>query len=59
MFPVMIRPASGVRRSEFQEHMESNGIDTRMVWTGNVTANRRSLRSSGGSPKAGFPIPTV
>ena len=37
MFPVLIRPESGVRRSEFQEHMERNGIDTRMVWTGNVT----------------------
>ena len=34
MFPVLIRPESGIRRSEFQEHMEGNGIDTRMVWTG-------------------------
>ena len=37
MFPVLIRPESGVRRSEFQQHMESHGVDTRMVWTGNVT----------------------
>lgn len=37
MFPIRIQPASGVRRSEFQQHMERNGIDTRMVWTGNVT----------------------
>jgi CDP-6-deoxy-D-xylo-4-hexulose-3-dehydrase len=37
MFPVMIRPGSGVRRSEFQAHMERAGVDTRMVWTGNVT----------------------
>jgi dTDP-4-amino-4,6-dideoxygalactose transaminase len=37
MFPIRIQPASGVRRSEFQLHMEQNGIDTRMVWTGNVT----------------------
>jgi len=37
MFPVIIRPESGVRRSEFQQHMEKHGIDTRMVWTGNVT----------------------
>ena len=37
MFPVLLRPESGVRRSEFQKHMESNGVDTRMVWTGNVT----------------------
>jgi CDP-6-deoxy-D-xylo-4-hexulose-3-dehydrase len=37
MFPVLIRPESGIRRAELQEHMESNGVDTRMVWTGNVT----------------------
>jgi CDP-6-deoxy-D-xylo-4-hexulose-3-dehydrase len=36
MFPVQMRPESGVRRSEFQRHMEANGVDTRMVWTGNV-----------------------
>ena len=37
MFPVLIRPESGVRRALFQEHMEGAGVDTRMVWTGNVT----------------------
>lgn len=36
MFPILIRPESGIRRSRFQEHMESSGVDTRMVWTGNV-----------------------
>jgi CDP-6-deoxy-D-xylo-4-hexulose-3-dehydrase len=36
MFPVLLRPESGVARGAFQEHMERNGIDTRMVWTGNV-----------------------
>jgi CDP-6-deoxy-D-xylo-4-hexulose-3-dehydrase len=37
MFPIMIKPESGVRRAAFQQHMEAAGIDTRMVWTGNVT----------------------
>jgi CDP-6-deoxy-D-xylo-4-hexulose-3-dehydrase len=37
MFPIMIKPESGVRRSLFQQHMEAAGVDTRMVWTGNVT----------------------
>jgi CDP-6-deoxy-D-xylo-4-hexulose-3-dehydrase len=37
MFPIMIRPESDVRRSAFQQHMEAAGVDTRMVWTGNVT----------------------
>lgn len=36
MFPFLIRPESGVSRGEFQKHMESNGIDTRMVWSGNI-----------------------
>jgi len=36
MFPVLIRPDSGLARSAFQEHMERNGVDTRMVWTGNA-----------------------
>jgi dTDP-4-amino-4,6-dideoxygalactose transaminase len=37
MFPIMIRPESGIRRADFQAHMEAAGVDTRMVWTGNVT----------------------
>jgi CDP-4-dehydro-6-deoxyglucose reductase, E1 len=36
MFPILIRPESGVRRADFQQHMESHGVDTRMVWTGNA-----------------------
>ncbi|HQV57709.1 MAG TPA: aminotransferase class I/II-fold pyridoxal phosphate-dependent enzyme, partial [Ilumatobacteraceae bacterium] len=36
MFPVLIDPASGVDRGEFQQFMEANRIDTRMVWTGNA-----------------------
>lgn len=37
MFATLIRPESGIRRSHFQQYMETNGVDTRMVWTGNVT----------------------
>lgn len=37
MFPFLIRPDSGIDRSRFQKHMESRGVDTRMVWTGNAT----------------------
>ncbi len=36
MFPLLIDPASGVSRAAFQQHMERGGVDTRMVWTGNV-----------------------
>lgn len=37
MFPFLLKEKSGVRRADFQQHMERNGIDTRMVWTGNAT----------------------
>jgi CDP-6-deoxy-D-xylo-4-hexulose-3-dehydrase len=37
MFPIMIRPESRVSRTEYQQHMERAGVDTRMVWTGNAT----------------------
>jgi CDP-6-deoxy-D-xylo-4-hexulose-3-dehydrase len=36
-FPFVVRPESGLVRSDFQRELESRGIDTRMVWTGNVT----------------------
>jgi CDP-6-deoxy-D-xylo-4-hexulose-3-dehydrase len=36
MFPFLVRPESGVRRGELQAHLEQHGVDTRMVWTGNV-----------------------
>ena len=37
MFPIQVRSDSGIRRADLQAHMESHGVDTRMVWTGNVT----------------------
>jgi CDP-6-deoxy-D-xylo-4-hexulose-3-dehydrase len=36
LYPILIRAESGIRRADFQQHMESNGVDTRMVWTGNA-----------------------
>jgi CDP-6-deoxy-D-xylo-4-hexulose-3-dehydrase len=36
MFPIILRPESGIRRSQYQEYMEAHGVDTRMVWTGNA-----------------------
>jgi len=57
MFPIQIRPESGVRRADFQQHMEGEGIDTRMVWTGNVTrqpafADKPHRVAPGGLPNA-------
>jgi dTDP-4-amino-4,6-dideoxygalactose transaminase len=36
MFPVLLRPESGLRRGHFQQFLEGRGVDTRMVWTGNA-----------------------
>lgn len=36
-FPFVVRPEGGLVRSELQRELEDRGIDTRMVWTGNVT----------------------
>jgi CDP-4-dehydro-6-deoxyglucose reductase, E1 len=36
MFPMLINPSSGIRRGELQQWMETHGVDTRMVWTGNA-----------------------
>ncbi|MDZ4825111.1 MAG: aminotransferase class I/II-fold pyridoxal phosphate-dependent enzyme [Actinomycetota bacterium] len=57
MFPIMIRPESGVRRADFQQHMEAAGVDTRMVWTGNLTRqpafkNVEHRVAAGGLPNA-------
>jgi len=55
MFPVLIRPDSGVARSAFQEHMERNGVDTRMVWTGNALRQPAFKGIAHRAPAGGLP----
>ena len=55
MFPVCIRPESGVHRSTFQQHMERNGVDTRMVWTGNVLRQPAFKQIAHRAPATGLP----
>jgi CDP-4-dehydro-6-deoxyglucose reductase, E1 len=55
MFPVLVRPESGVRRAELQAHMESHGIDTRMVWTGNVVRQPAFAKVPHRTPSGGLP----
>ena len=57
MFPFVIEPGSRIRRSELQHWMESRGVDTRMVWTGNAARQPafrdRPMRiAAGGLPNA-------
>ena len=55
MFPVLIRKGSGVDRSAFQQHMEAQGVDTRMVWTGNLSRQPAFRNASLRLPPAGLP----
>src|SRR5262249_52746343 len=55
MFPVLIRPECGVSRGAFQEHMERNGVDTRMVWTGNVLRQPAFRAVAHRAPVGGLP----
>jgi len=55
MFPVIINPESGIRRSKLQQWMESHGVDTRMVWTGNAARQPAFRRRPHRQPAAGLP----
>ncbi len=55
MFPILIRPESGLARGAFQTHMEANGVDTRMVWTGNALRQPAFRSIAHRQPPGGLP----
>jgi len=55
MFPAVINPGSGIRRAEFQQWMETHGVDTRMVWTGNATRQPAFRDKPHRVPSGGLP----
>ena len=55
MFPFLIAPESGVRRAELQQWLEQRGVDTRMVWTGNVARQPAFRGHRHRQPPAGLP----
>jgi CDP-4-dehydro-6-deoxyglucose reductase, E1 len=55
MFPLLVRPESGIRRAELQSWMERRGIDTRMVWTGNAARQPAFRDKPHRQPEAGLP----
>jgi CDP-6-deoxy-D-xylo-4-hexulose-3-dehydrase len=55
MFPLLINPDSGIRRSELQQWMETHGVDTRMVWTGNATRQPAFRDEPHRRPERGLP----
>jgi CDP-6-deoxy-D-xylo-4-hexulose-3-dehydrase len=36
-YPLMIAADAGFERADLQEFLDASGIDTRTIWTGNVT----------------------
>ena len=54
-FPIQIRRESGVRRGEFQQWMEGRGVDTRMVWSGNILRQPGFRKIAHRAPADGLP----
>jgi CDP-4-dehydro-6-deoxyglucose reductase, E1 len=55
MYPVIINATSGIRRLELQQWMETHGVDTRMVWTGNVARQPAFREKPHRTPARGLP----
>ena len=54
-YPVLVRPEAGFHRSELQEFLDQAGIDTRTVWTGNVTRQPMMQGVDYRTPPGGLP----
>ena len=54
-YPVTVRANAGFARSDLQEHLESAGIDTRTVWSGNVTRHPMMRNVEYRIPEGGLP----
>jgi CDP-6-deoxy-D-xylo-4-hexulose-3-dehydrase len=55
MFPILINDDVPFRRAALQQWMETHGVDTRMVWTGNVTRQPAFRDRPFRQPAAGLP----
>jgi CDP-6-deoxy-D-xylo-4-hexulose-3-dehydrase len=55
MFPILINDDVPFRRAELQQWMETHGVDTRMVWTGNATRQPAFSKHPFRQPAAGLP----
>ncbi len=55
MFPILLNDDVPFRRAEMQQWMETHGIDTRMVWTGNATRQPAFRKHPFRQPAAGLP----
>jgi CDP-4-dehydro-6-deoxyglucose reductase, E1 len=55
-YPLMLRTEAGFRRSDLQEYLDERGVDTRAVWTGNVTRQPMMRGVAHRSPTGGLPV---
>lgn len=55
-YPVMINADAPFTRSQLQEAIEADGIDTRTVWSGNVTRHPMMAGVEFRQPEEGLPI---
>ncbi|MFI0464077.1 DegT/DnrJ/EryC1/StrS family aminotransferase [Saccharopolyspora sp. 5N102] len=55
-YPVLVKPDAGFTRSDLQESLEAAGIDTRTVWSGNVTRHPMMRGVEFRQPRDGLPV---
>ena len=55
-YPLMIRPAAGFVRADLQRFLDDHGIDTRTIWTGNVTRQPMLREVEVRVPSDGLPV---
>jgi CDP-6-deoxy-D-xylo-4-hexulose-3-dehydrase len=54
-YPVLVRHGAGFHRSELQEYLDRAGIDSRTIWTGNVTRQPMMRGVDYRAPAGGLP----
>jgi CDP-6-deoxy-D-xylo-4-hexulose-3-dehydrase len=55
-YPLMIRPDAGFVRADMQRYLDDRGIDTRTIWTGNVTRQPMLRGIEVRRPADGLPV---
>jgi CDP-6-deoxy-D-xylo-4-hexulose-3-dehydrase len=54
-YPLIIRPDAGFERAELQQFLDGRGIDTRTIWSGNVTRQPMLQGAQVRVPPGGLP----
>jgi CDP-6-deoxy-D-xylo-4-hexulose-3-dehydrase len=54
-YPVLVKPDAGFHRSDLQEYLDGVGIDSRTIWTGNVTRQPMMKGVEYRQPAGGLP----